>query len=73
MFYRVHYLLAMQIAGLVAGILMGRSVAMKSTDRRARAYYFAIAVLIVLRVGTFAVRILTSHYQQCELVSGARG
>jgi hypothetical protein len=55
MFYRVDYLLAVRIAGLVVGILMGRSKAVKSTDRLARAYYFAIAVLIVLRVGTFAV------------------
>jgi hypothetical protein len=73
MLYRVDYLLGVLLAGFVVGLLLGRSMDASSAERLARAYYFATAVLIALRVGTFAASILTSHYQRWSLVSGGMG
>lgn len=73
MFYRVDYLLGVQVAGFLAGLLLARSVAENSAERLARAYYFAVSALVALRAGSFAASILTSHYQQWSLVNGAMG
>jgi hypothetical protein len=73
MLYRVDYLLAVQIAGLLVGLVLRRSVAATSAERLARAYYLAVSVLIVLRAGAFGASILASHNQPWSLVSGAIG
>ena len=49
MFYRVDYMLAVQLAGLLIGIVFSRRTASISADRLARSYYATITVVLVFR------------------------
>jgi len=54
MFYRVDYTLAVLVAGLVLGALLGGRTARMGREALARWYYVIIAVLLVLRTALFA-------------------
>lgn len=54
MFYQVDYLLALMVAGFLIGAMLSRLAGDVSTSRLARSYYALVAILLVLRVTTFA-------------------
>jgi len=66
-------MLAVQVAGLVTGYLLGRHATTITTSRLARDCYFAVAALLVLRAGAFSVSLLTSHAETWRLISSAIG
>lgn len=62
MFYRVDYMLAVQIAGFFLGFAFSRRTASMRPDRLASGYYSATAVVLLLRVcSTLAGMFLGAH------------
>jgi uncharacterized membrane protein YphA (DoxX/SURF4 family) len=52
MFYRVDYMLAVQIAGIFLGFVFSKRTATIRPDRLASGYYVATSVVLLLRVGS---------------------
>ena len=73
MFYRVDYLFAVQIAGVLTGVLLGGCTARIATNRLARGYYFLVVALVVLRAGAFTAQLIASQGQPWSAVSGTLG
>ena len=49
MFYRVDYMLAVQLAGLLVGLALSRSMAGTAPHRVGRRYYVLVAIVLVVR------------------------
>jgi hypothetical protein len=60
-FYRVDYVLAVLLAGFLAGALFNKAAQKISASRLARAYYIAVVVLLILRAVTFTGLMVTAH------------
>jgi hypothetical protein len=73
MLYRVDYALAVLFAGFLAGLLFSRRTSSVEPFRLARGYYMAIAILLVLRTGAFALSMLTTRQSFWGVAGGFIG
>jgi len=73
MFYRVDYVVAVILAGLVVGVLLNRQAEKITSCRLARAYYQFVVVLLAVRTTTFVYSLITSNGSRRYAVFGLLG
>ena len=61
MIYRVDYVVAVMLVGLIAGALLSRPTSRVDSARLARGYYIAIAVVLAIRAVVFVLGIVRAN------------
>jgi uncharacterized membrane protein YphA (DoxX/SURF4 family) len=73
MFYRVDYVVAVLLAGFLAGILSSKAFERVTTPRLGQGYYVVTAVLLLVRAGLFTCIMLRSQESFWTTSSGIAG
>ncbi len=73
MFYRVDYMMAVLLAGFLAGVLSSKALEGTSPSRLGQRYYGIASVLLVLRTGLFACSMLLTDASFWSTLSGVTG
>lgn len=73
MFYRVDYLLAVMLAGLLAGAIVAPLLSRVRPARIARIYFVAAAILVALSLALFAIYVLGANGTFWNNIRGATG
>jgi len=73
MFYRVDYMVAVLLAGFIAGVLSSKALERVTPSRLGQGYYAVVATLFLLRTGAFACAMLMSHQSFWSTIGGILG
>lgn len=73
MFYRVDYVVAVILAGLIVGALLSRRTSRIEPSRVARGYFVAIAILITFRLVVFVCSVVLTNAAVWNKIGGVCG